>query len=643
MAQRNTVEVVIKGEDQTSPLDNVNKRLDTLTKIVSFGAVKAGIESVVGAVSTLVESSGQLEGVEAAFKGVVESTGNAASDVLAELKKASKGTITNKNLMIGYNKAAQLVSTTFANQLPDAMQYLTKVAAATGQDMGFMMDSLVVGVGRMSPMILDNLGIQVNLTEAQQKYADEIGKTVEELTKQESQTALMNSVLESLKTNTASMPDVTENAATKWAAFNARLTDFRDRIGVKILPIISRIITILGKLFDAIFPVIEKAVEPLANGFATLIGVFGNMGNILANGGIEAAISSIINAFMQMFGLVGNEQMSPIAEQIGSVLGGALRQVSDVINNVVIPVFNYLIGTVLSAVVTFIRDQALPAAQRFFEWLGNVWTVVGPALASVFDWFVTTALPQVVSFVRDTVLPAVQNFFEWVGDTWEVVGPALGKFLDWFITDALPQIVDFVNNTVLPAVQDLFNFISEIWTLVSPALGDLLNWFITDGLPGIVSFINETVLPAIQGIINLISGIWTAVQPALDSFKTGIESVFNWIGNNVIQPVLNVIQGVINKINELRGVGTAQGMIASGLPPNLQIGAQGFATGTRYISADGLYQLHRGERVMRADQNEKASTININFTGTGAPQTRQEAERAGFMIVGSMRARGMAT
>ena len=32
-------------------------------------------------------------------------------------------------------------------------------AAATGQDVGFMLDSLVKGIGRGSPMILDNLGL----------------------------------------------------------------------------------------------------------------------------------------------------------------------------------------------------------------------------------------------------------------------------------------------------------------------------------------------------------------------------------------------------------------------------------------------------------------------------------------------------
>jgi hypothetical protein len=45
--------------------------------------------------------------------------------------------------MMSYNQAAQLVGKQFADQLQARCNTLVKVSAATGQDMGFMMDSLV--------------------------------------------------------------------------------------------------------------------------------------------------------------------------------------------------------------------------------------------------------------------------------------------------------------------------------------------------------------------------------------------------------------------------------------------------------------------------------------------------------------------
>ncbi|GAG36459.1 unnamed protein product, partial [marine sediment metagenome] len=87
-----------------------------------------------------------LQGIKAAFEGITEASGVAADEMLAALKESSAGMLTNKAAMETYNLAAMLVGETFANDLPNAMGYLTKVSAATGESMDFMMTSLVRGV-----------------------------------------------------------------------------------------------------------------------------------------------------------------------------------------------------------------------------------------------------------------------------------------------------------------------------------------------------------------------------------------------------------------------------------------------------------------------------------------------------------------
>jgi hypothetical protein len=76
-----------------------------------------------------------------------------------------------------------------------------------------MLDSLVVGVGRLSPMILDNLGIQVSLADATERAAQMYGVEADALDKGQVQAGMMNVVLEKLAANTASMPDVADSAA----------------------------------------------------------------------------------------------------------------------------------------------------------------------------------------------------------------------------------------------------------------------------------------------------------------------------------------------------------------------------------------------------------------------------------------------
>ena len=97
---------------------------------------------------------------------------------IERMREGTMGMTADVDLMKNFNLAATLVSTDFAQTLPDAMQYLTQVAGATGESMDYMLTSLIRGVGRLSPMILDNLGIQVDMGKAYEKAAQAMGKVL---------------------------------------------------------------------------------------------------------------------------------------------------------------------------------------------------------------------------------------------------------------------------------------------------------------------------------------------------------------------------------------------------------------------------------------------------------------------------------
>lgn len=701
MPARNVIEIVIKGDDQVSDVtDKVAGKISGFgkTAVLGIGAVAASTVALGSALFELGREAAPIEGIQKAFEGVAKSSGKSADEVLDALKKGSYGMIAQKDLMESYNTAAQLVGTTFANQLPDAMQYLSKVSAATGQDMGFMMDSLVKGVGRLSPMILDNLGIQVNVTEANEAYAKTLGKSADQMTKQEQQAALMNQVLEKLKTNTAAMPEVVGSATQQWASFQTKLTDFKDKLGVKLLPFFTKVVEILSKLADAVLPVLEKVVMAVGTAFqwiAERIGGWPFRAFFLVFEDGSSLIGDFLHSILGIDEGVSNQVagvIDTIFRSVESFVQGALQVAGDLINNFFIPALsalasfvtgtvipaiqsfvqwlsatweqvrpalealaNWFISTALPAIVNFVQNTVLPTISNFFTWLGQTWETVRPALEALFNWFVTEALPAIVSFVQNTVLPAVQDFFNWLGQVWEVVSPALSQIFDWFVTTAMPAIIDFVNNVALPVIQNIFNFVRDAWTLIEPALSSIFDWFVTTGFPAIVDFVNNIVLPAIQGIINLVSAIWITVQPFLNDFKTGVEGVFNWIKTNIIEPFVNTIQSVIDKFNELRGNVSAGVEGAAGIASGLSsgqfsvgdvigaIGAQirGYATQGSYVPDTGLYMLHRGEQVSNgSSQGGQPTTININFTGGGVPMNQADANNAGFMIVSGLRAKG---
>jgi hypothetical protein len=92
-------------------------------------------------------------------------------------------------------------------------------------------DDITVGIGRASPLILDNLGIVVNLTEAYDAAAIAVGKTAEQLTQQEKSAALLANVLENNADRTRDFTAAQSEASLAIAKGQAAFKNFSDFLG----------------------------------------------------------------------------------------------------------------------------------------------------------------------------------------------------------------------------------------------------------------------------------------------------------------------------------------------------------------------------------------------------------------------------
>lgn len=277
---KNTLEIVVKAKDQASyVLKGVGQSAAALGSVgklalggiaIAGAAATAAVVGIGAAITKLAVDAAPLQGIQAAFEGI---TGG-GERMLEQLRVQSAHMIADRDLMKSYNLAAQLVGKTFADRLPDAMKYLTKVSAATGQSMDFMMDSLVRGVGRLSPLILDNLGIQVSLEEATAEASRMFGKEAEALSKVEIQAGMTNVVMAKLAKNTEAMPDVIGSAAQGLAAMNTMWVNFKDEIGLRALPALQSILQVFQELRPFIMEAagwIADLVSQWASGFMSLV------------------------------------------------------------------------------------------------------------------------------------------------------------------------------------------------------------------------------------------------------------------------------------------------------------------------------------------------------------------------------------
>lgn len=607
--QRSRQEMVGLAGSMRGMVDNV--RAAGQAALVGIGALAAGAGLAGKALFDMGKEAAVFQGIEEAFQGMVESTGKGSRDMLRSLQNASAGMASNEDLMLSYNKAAQLVSTTFANQLPDAMDELTKVASATGQDMGFLMDSLVVGIGRLSPMILDNLGIQVSLTEAYEEYAASVGKSVDELTKSEQQTALAAQVMKKLEQNTASLPSVLGQSDTKLAQFEARMANIRIEIGKRVMPVFDGLIStanavsaafellVTGDFTKAIGDALGMAEDsPLANLLYALHDMIGPLtegvplwqilGHIIirvADAAADYDDLPLLAFLAQALDLVTNV-IRPIEEFIRAnfQLSDVLIAVGIAVGSVVLPALLGLLAAaapiiltfvglvagvaalrqawetnfmgirdtannVFQAVVGFVQNVAIPGIQDFINRLGQFWETVRPGLEQLAAWFITEGLPGIVEFITGTVIPKVQEFMNSISVIWETVRPGLEQLVAWFTTEALPGIVSFVTDTVLPGIQDFVDILEGIWTVASVGLLALQEWFETSGMPAIEGAITP-VQQLWDDLQTGLSMLWAEVSPQLTPIVTWFRDTFQYIGDNYIKPVIDFIGDIISKASE---------------------------------------------------------------------------------------------
>ncbi len=246
------LEIIISAKDQTKGvLGGLKQGLGGIAKlgaaaaVTGIGAMAAGVAGLTAGMVALTAQAAKVGPIKQSFEAITD--GAAAYDMLAKssdetlkaLQKGAKGMISNTKLMKTYNAAAGLVSKKFADELPEAMKYLSKVSGATGKDMDYLLGSLVDGVGRLSPMILDNLLVTMDMEQAYADWAETNGVAVDEMTKSQQQMAAMDQVMQQLAANTADLPDMSDPFARLAATFDNLKDKVAIAIGDTLLPFVE--------------------------------------------------------------------------------------------------------------------------------------------------------------------------------------------------------------------------------------------------------------------------------------------------------------------------------------------------------------------------------------------------------------------
>lgn len=268
----NAVQIIIQAVDKASKeIDGIKKSMGDLDKTAtgsekSISGIGSSLKGMVGTLSMaagaaaafgmaakqafdLGQEGASLLRLEEASGNLAASLGSNMDEVVSAVSRASLGMVSEMDIMQASSRAMMLGVSSDSAELANLMEIAASKARAMGISTTQAFNDIVTGIGRGSPLILDNLGIVVNATETNKKYAESIGKTADELTEAEKTQALLNSVLTEGNKQLEAVGGLTLDAAGNFEKFAANSKNAGDSLKKNFAPAVADVVGWLDQLF----------------------------------------------------------------------------------------------------------------------------------------------------------------------------------------------------------------------------------------------------------------------------------------------------------------------------------------------------------------------------------------------------------
>lgn len=212
---------------------------NVLTKLGEFvgSGLRKMTDSIADTINQSIELAESADGITHAFNQLNR------PDLLDGLRKATKNTVTDIELMKAAVKARD-----FRIPLEDLGKYLSFAqlkAQQTGQSLDYMVDSIVTGLGRQSPLILDNLGLSAAEIKEQTKKTGDFMKAVATI----------------VEKNLAAAGETYISAADRAAQRTTALENAQKSLGDALLPVKEQFADTYGQIQISIINVIKYLVQ----------------------------------------------------------------------------------------------------------------------------------------------------------------------------------------------------------------------------------------------------------------------------------------------------------------------------------------------------------------------------------------------
>jgi hypothetical protein len=216
---RMAVEISANTAKFSKSLDQASGQFKSFTNglknLAGTIGVAFGAQQVAEFAFEVSKLAGEAEGVKAAFDRLPNST-----KLMDDLKDSTAGTVSELALMKRTVQASNFGIS--LESLPQLLEFASIRAQQTGQSVDYLVDSIITGIGRKSPLILDNLGISAVRLKEQFGGAALEAQSIADVAR-----AVGKIATEEL----GKMGDMSENTSTKVQRLSASWDNFKVAIG----------------------------------------------------------------------------------------------------------------------------------------------------------------------------------------------------------------------------------------------------------------------------------------------------------------------------------------------------------------------------------------------------------------------------
>lgn len=387
-----------------------------------------------------------------------------------------------------------------------------------------------------------------------------------------------------------------ETTQSKIDIFKNKLKDVGISIGNAVLPAISKLLDIGGKIIDWVGQLDPKflaivgvvgAVGVAIGGFISVLGlvVSGISGGISALGLLGGALSAISAPVLAVIGVIAalvaafvycwnnvdgfKEKVKEAFSTIYEVIKSAVSTIWDVIQTVwgaikpfVMEVFQGC-AEIIGEVFTIITDYVVPAVKNIWdtiqavwgaikpyvekifggiaEYLGGIWEVIKSVIKGALD-IIKAIMDGDWGAIKDIVLNMVDGIKNGIQRTWDGIKQIIGTVLD-AIKAVISAVWEAIKNKISSVLDGIKSVISSVWDAIKSAISSVL-----DAIKSVVSnvwnSIKDTISSVLDGIKSVASNIWNGIKDTISSVLDGIKSVASNAWDNIKNKASSAFEGI---------------------------------------------------------------------------------------------------